>query len=80
LKWQALFIIHRFAAILSARREHDRVSLCTSQLAHVLSNAYVRSETALRSIGFRPEASGIWRGLLHRETMWSELFLLNREN
>jgi len=59
---------------------HDRIVALTSQLAHVVSNAYVKSEAAQEHRGF---SAGSFRDLTRvaflNETMWAELFLLNRE-
>lgn len=61
--------------------EHDRMIAFTSQLAHVVSNAYVKSPTAEGHDGF---SAGSYKDLTRvawlNEKMWSELFLDNREN
>lgn len=61
--------------------EHDQVIAYTSQLAHVLSNAYVKSTAALQYENF---AGGSFQDLTRVATlnveMWTELFFLNREN
>ena len=66
---------------LSTPEEHDRIIAFTSQLAHVVSSAYVKSPTALKHKGF---SAGSYKDLSRvaklNETMWTELFLLNREN
>ena len=58
---------------------HDRIIAYTSQLAHVVSNAYVKSPTALLHHGF---SAGSYRDLTRvawlNEDMWTELFLDNR--
>ena len=61
--------------------EHDRIIAYTSQLAHVLSSAYIKSDAALSHMGF---AAGSFKDMtrvatLH-EGMWTELFLDNRDN
>ncbi len=60
--------------------KHDQVIAYTSQLAHVLSNAYVKSPQALRHSGF---SAGSFQDLTRvarlNETMWTELFLENRD-
>lgn len=62
-------------------KEHDRIIAYTSQLAHILSNAYVKSETADDHIGL---SAGSFKDMTRvaylNETMWTELFLENREN
>ena len=61
--------------------EHDRIIAFTSQLAHVVSNAYMKSPTAARHIGF---SAGSYRDLTRvawlNEEMWSELFIDNKNN
>ena len=61
--------------------EHDRIIAFTSQLAHVVSNAYVKSPTAEVHRGF---SAGSYQDLTRvarlNESMWSELFLANRDN
>ena len=61
--------------------EHDRVIAYTSQLAHVVSNAYVKSPTARDHLGF---SAGSYKDLTRvaqlNADMWSELFLENADN
>jgi len=61
--------------------EHDRMIAFTSQLAHVVSNAYVKSPTANDHKGF---SAGSYKDLTRvawlNENMWAELFLQNREH
>lgn len=61
--------------------EHDKIIAFTSQLAHVVSNAYVKSPSAKLHKGF---SAGSYRDLTRvaklNEVMWTELFLENREN
>ncbi len=60
---------------------HDRTIAFTSQLAHVVSNAYVKSPQAVIHKGF---SAGSYRDLTRvawlNEKMWTELFLANRDN
>lgn len=60
---------------------HDAMIAFTSQMAHVVSNAYVKSPTARSHDGF---SAGSYRDLTRvawlNETMWTELFLENREH
>ena len=62
-------------------KEHDRIIAFTSQLAHVVSNAYVKSPQATIHKGF---SAGSYKDLTRvaklNENMWTELFLLNKEN
>lgn len=66
---------------ISTPEEHDRIIAYTSQLAHVVSNAYVKSPNAEVHKGF---SAGSYKDLTRvaklNETMWTELFLDNREN
>lgn len=61
--------------------EHDRIIAYTSQLAHVVSNAYVKSPTALSRKGF---SAGSYKDMTRvaklNEQMWTELFMDNKEN
>lgn len=61
--------------------EHDRIIAFTSQLAHVVSNAYVKSPQAIIHKGF---SAGSYKDLTRvaklNENMWTELFILNKEN
>lgn len=59
---------------------HDRMIAYTSQLAHVVSNAYVKSPNAQVHKGF---SAGSFKDLTRvaklNETMWTELFLENAD-
>jgi len=61
--------------------EHDKTIAYTSQLAHIVSNAYVKSPTALQRKGF---SAGSYRDMTRvaklNVEMWTELFLENRDN
>ncbi len=61
--------------------EHDRIIAFTSQLPHIISNAYVKSTTAVSQKGF---SAGSYRDLTRvsklNEKMWTELFLQNKDN
>lgn len=60
--------------------DHDRIIAFTSQLAHVVSNAYVKSPTATVHKGF---SAGSYKDMTRvawlNETMWTELFFENKE-
>lgn len=66
---------------MSTPDEHDKIIAFTSQLAHIVSNAYVKSPNALVHKGF---SAGSYKDLTRvaylNEEMWSELFLENRDN
>lgn len=61
--------------------EHDKMIAFTSQMPHVLSNAFIKSPTALHHKGF---SAGSYKDLTRvawlNPQMWAELFLENREN
>jgi len=63
---------------ISTPEEHDRMIAFTSQLAHVVSSAYIKSPTAMEHIGF---SAGSFKDMTRvaklNETMWTELFLDN---
>ncbi|PWM72422.1 MAG: prephenate dehydrogenase/arogenate dehydrogenase family protein [Bacillota bacterium] len=77
-----LFIAIGFTRIqFAAPEEHDKMIALTSQLAHVLSSAYVKSPSALSHKGF---SAGSFRDMTRvarlNEEMWTELFFDNKEN
>jgi prephenate dehydrogenase len=65
---------------VTTAKEHDEIIAFTSQLAHVVSNAYVKSPTAKKHAGF---SAGSYKDLTRvawlNEKMWSELFLQNKD-
>lgn len=67
-------------SVISAK-EHDKIIAFTSQLAHVVSNAYVKSPSAKVHKGF---SAGSYKDLTRvawlNEKMWAELCLENKEN
>lgn len=66
---------------ISTAEEHDRMIAFTSQMAHVVSNAYIKSPTAKSHRGF---SAGSYKDLTRvaklNEVMWTELFLENADN
>ena len=60
--------------------EHDKIIAYTSQLAHSVSGAYIKSPTALQQRGF---SAGSFRDLTRvarlDEHMWTELMMDNRD-
>lgn len=62
-------------------QEHDKLIAFTSQMPHVLSNAYIKSPTALGHKGF---SAGSYKDLTRvawlNAQMWAELCMENREN
>ena len=65
---------------ITTAENHDRMIAFTSQLAHVVSNAYVKTPTAQEHRGF---SAGSYKDLTRvawlNEYMWTELFLENKE-
>jgi len=61
--------------------EHDNIIAYTSQLAHIVSSAYVKSPTLLKEKGF---SGGSFQDMTRiatlNEDMWTNLFLLNRDS
>ncbi len=61
--------------------EHDKVIAFTSQMPHIVSNAYIKSPTALQHTGF---SAGSYKDLTRvawlNPQMWAELFLSNKDN
>lgn len=66
---------------ITSADEHDKKIAFTSQLAHVVSNAYVKSPTAQTHAGF---SAGSYKDLTRvahlNAPMWTELFLDNADN
>ena len=66
---------------VTTAQEHDKMIAFTSQMPHILSNAFIKSPTALEHKGF---SAGSYKDLTRvawlNPYMWSELFLANREN
>lgn len=66
--------------VVSTPKEHDEIIAYTSQLAHVVSNAYVKSPSLLKEKGF---SAGSFLDLTRvaklNENMWTDLFLRNKE-
>lgn len=62
-------------------KKHDKLIAFTSQLAHVVSNAFVKSPSALERKGI---SAGSYKDLTRvaylNESMWTELFLDNKDN
>lgn len=66
---------------VTTAEDHDRMIAFTSQMPHVLSNAFIKSPTALSHKGF---SAGSYRDLTRvawlNAPMWAELFLENKDN
>lgn len=66
---------------VTTAEDHDRMIAFTSQMPHILSNAFIKSPTALEHNGF---SAGSYKDLTRvawlNPQMWAELFLSNRDN
>lgn len=69
-----------FFSVCTAQ-EHDRLIAFTSQMPHILSNAFIKSPTAQKHKGF---SAGSYKDLTRvawlNPQMWAELCMNNREN
>ena len=89
-KYDDIFLLERVKSLLApagfrkisvtTAEQHDRMIAFTSQLAHVVSNAYVKSPTARLHHGF---SAGSYKDLTRvawlNAPMWAELFLENKD-
>lgn len=66
---------------VTTAEEHDRMIAFTSQMPHIISNAFIKSDTALTHKGF---SAGSYKDLTRvawlNPYMWAELFLSNKDN
>lgn len=66
---------------VTSAREHDILIAFTSQMPHIISNAFIKSPTAGQHSGF---SAGSYKDLTRvawlNPQMWTELFLSNRDN
>lgn len=66
---------------MASAEEHDKIIAYTSQLAHVVSSAYMQNPVAENYFGF---SAGSFRDMTRvaklSPDMWTELFGLNRDN
>lgn len=66
--------------VVSSPEEHDQIIAFTSQLAHVVSSAYIKSPSLLKQSGF---SAGSFKDLTRvaklNEDMWTTLFMMNKE-
>lgn len=90
-KQEDLFLVSRLSDLLreagfrsvtlTTPEKHDEMIAFTSQLAHVVSNAFIKSPTATDHLSY---SAGSYRDLTRvaklNETMWTELFLDNAEH
>ena len=66
---------------VTTANKHDKMIAFTSQIPHIVSNAYIKSPTATDHGGF---SAGSYKDLTRvawlNPEMWAELFLSNKEN
>jgi prephenate dehydrogenase len=66
---------------VTTAEKHDAMIAFTSQMAHLVSNAFIKSPTVLEHKGF---SAGSYKDLTRvawlNEQMWAELFLENRDH
>lgn len=66
---------------VTTAEKHDEMIAFTSQLAHVVSNAYIKSPTAMAHKGF---SAGSYKDMTRvawlNPEMWAELFIDNKDN
>lgn len=66
--------------VITSPYEHDKTIAYTSQLAHVVSSAYVKSPAMQKEMGFSGGSfQDMTRIATMNEKMWSSLFMLNKE-
>jgi len=79
---RSFFLSLGFGSIkITSAGEHDEIIAYTSQLAHIVSSAYIKSDTVKKRYGF---SAGSFKDLTRvarlNEDMWAKLFFENREN
>ena len=66
---------------VTTAEDHDKMIAFTSQMPHIVSNAYIKSPTATEHKGY---SAGSYKDLTRvawlNPQMWAELFLSNKEN
>ena len=77
----ALSPCHFGSFSVTTAAEHDKMIAFTSQMPHILSNAFIKSPTAASHKGF---SAGSYKDLTRvawlNPHMWAQLFLENKEN
>lgn len=81
-KIKEVLVLAGFQSVsITTADKHDEIIAFTSQLAHVVSNAYVKSPNAKVHKGF---SAGSYKDLTRvawlNESMWATLFLQNKEH
>lgn len=82
IKLKEIFEEIKVRRVLSTtQEEHDKIIAYTSQLPHILSNAYIKNSLALQTSGF---TAGSFRDFTRvakiTSSMWIPLFIQNKEN
>lgn len=76
----ALAPCHFGSFSVTTAREHDRMIAFTSQMPHIISNAFIKSPTAMAHRGF---SAGSYKDMTRvawlNPQMWAELFMENKE-
>jgi len=66
---------------VTTAENHDAMIAFTSQMAHLVSNAFIKSPTVIKHKGY---SAGSYKDLTRvawlNETLWTELFMENREH
>ena len=66
---------------ITTAEEHDKMIAFTSQMPHIVSNAFIKSPTAINHSGF---SAGSYKDLTRvawlNPEMWAELIISNKEN
>jgi prephenate dehydrogenase len=74
------YALHFKKVVRATPDEHDDIIAFTSQLAHIVSSAYIKSPTHLRQLGF---SAGSFLDLTRvaklNEDMWTPLFIANKD-
>ena len=66
---------------ITTPENHDRIIAYTSQLAHIVSSAFVKSPTSQEHYGYSAGSyKDMTRVALLDENMWTELFKINSDN
>lgn len=67
--------------VVSNANKHDRIISYTSQLAHIVSSAYIKNPISAQHVGY---SAGSFRDMTRvaklNPDMWTELFLDNKDN
>ncbi len=67
--------------VLTTDEKHDRIIAFSSQMAHIVSNNYCKSETGPEHRGYSADSlRDLTRVASLNPVMWSELFIANKDN